>query len=143
MGVVLELRNESFTYANVQEPTIRNLSLQTRSSTLTIVLGPVGSGKSTLLKAILKHTSRTFSPLHTSTIAYCAQDPWLPDLTVQNIVVGTLNLDPGWYSTVLDVCASRLILKPSLLNTEQSLGRTAFPSAVGCVNGGHWPVQFT
>jgi ATP-binding cassette subfamily C (CFTR/MRP) protein 1 len=99
--IVLELRNASFTYENVLEPTMRNLNMQVRSSTLTMIFGPVGSGKSTLLKTILKHAYQSRPLL---TIAYCAQDPWLPNLTLQNIVMGESDLDPEWYSAVLDAC---------------------------------------
>ncbi|CAI4212352.1 unnamed protein product [Parascedosporium putredinis] len=68
----------------------------------------VGSGKSTLLKSLLGELEqvsgvRVIQP--NLKIAYCDQEPWLLDQTVQKNITGDLEYDPEWYSTVVEACA--------------------------------------
>ena len=37
--------------------------------------------------------------------AYCAQDPWLPNLTVRETIVGNSDFDDEWYMKILHCCA--------------------------------------
>lgn len=43
------------------------------------VLGPVGSGKSTLLRAFLGELPGTSLPAPPQNVAYCSQQPWIPE----------------------------------------------------------------
>ncbi|KAK4500247.1 hypothetical protein PRZ48_008436 [Zasmidium cellare] len=76
-----------------------------------LLVGPVGSGKSTLLRTIigdlpLATGQRIIAPKMNS-FAFCSQDPWLPNDTVQNLVLGQSDFDPEWYTTVTSACALR------------------------------------
>ncbi|KAL2076084.1 hypothetical protein VTL71DRAFT_1027 [Oculimacula yallundae] len=95
-----------FTYPGSDKPALQNIDLIIPPSSLTIVVGPVGSGKSTLLKAVMSFCSegRTSSQQLPSDVAYCSQEPWLPNDTVQNIILGPLEMDYEWYHSVLKAC---------------------------------------
>jgi ABC-type multidrug transport system fused ATPase/permease subunit len=71
------------------------------------LLGPLGCGKSTLLKALLGELSEfdgTVS-IAASRVAYCAQSPWIPNLSIREVILHDAPLDPVWYRTVLHACA--------------------------------------
>ena len=93
-----------------RSPAIRDADLSLPAGSLTILLGPIGSGKSTLIKAILGELSPGSGCILTSSkqMSYCAQDPWLPNLSVKNVICGpneTQSVDEDWYRTVLHACA--------------------------------------
>ncbi|KAH8806029.1 ABC transporter [Xylogone sp. PMI_703] len=68
----------------------------------TIVLGAVGCGKSTLLKSLLGELSTFDGMIHVDCprVAYSAQNPWLPNDTVRNIIAGPGDIDEPWYQAV-------------------------------------------
>ncbi|GLA61413.1 hypothetical protein AtubIFM54640_001932 [Aspergillus tubingensis] len=37
-------------------------------------------------------------------IAYCAQAPWLPSVTIRDAIIGDSNYDQEWYKLVVDAC---------------------------------------
>ncbi|KAJ0414514.1 P-loop containing nucleoside triphosphate hydrolase protein [Aspergillus carlsbadensis] len=76
---------------------------------LTLVIGPVGSGKSTLLRCLLgEHSSFTGDiRVNTRSVAFCAETPWIPAQTVQEVILGEETFDGAWYGAVVDACALR------------------------------------
>ncbi|KAI5358401.1 Putative AAA+ ATPase domain, ABC transporter type 1, transmembrane domain-containing protein [Septoria linicola] len=83
-------------------------SVTVHRNTLNMVVGAVGSGKSTLLKAIigdLQLSAGTRRAKPNMTFSYCAQDAWLPNDTIRNIIVGQSQLDETWLATVIQACA--------------------------------------
>ncbi|KAM0306073.1 hypothetical protein ACHAO8_010900 [Botrytis cinerea] len=92
---------------------LRDLDLEFRQSSFTMILGPSGSGKSTLLRAILSEAkySGTIS-INTHQIAYCPQVPWLFTGTIQQNVCGLEvgAVDETWYKSVLHACALDSVL---------------------------------
>ncbi|KAH8589326.1 P-loop containing nucleoside triphosphate hydrolase protein [Bisporella sp. PMI_857] len=75
-----------------------------------MIVGIVGTGKSALLKAIIGELKCRVGKIEcdSANIAYCAQTPWLPNLTVRQIVCGyqfELTEDKEWYDTVVHACA--------------------------------------
>lgn len=103
---VLSIRDASFSYNESEEPILKNISLDIHPSTLTIVTGSVGSGKSSLLKAIIGSIlCVTGSCSMTQAPAYCSQEPWLPNVTIERAVIGPSDLEPEWYSRVMQACA--------------------------------------
>jgi ATP-binding cassette subfamily C (CFTR/MRP) protein 1 len=92
-----------------QRTILQDISLDLQVGSFTLVLGPVGSGKSTLLRAVIGDTkldagSRTASKDFRS-FAFCSQEPWLPNDSIQSIILGESDYDSTWYSTVVDACA--------------------------------------
>ncbi|KAK6189291.1 Tryptophan--tRNA ligase, mitochondrial [Pestalotiopsis sp. IQ-011] len=78
------------------------------AKSVTMIIGPVASGKTTLLRTILgeinpEHGGST--SIASRRIAYAAQDPWLPNASIRNVITGPTNMkdkfDPSWYSKTL------------------------------------------
>ncbi|RYP12004.1 hypothetical protein DL765_007520 [Monosporascus sp. GIB2] len=89
-------------------PLLRNVSFEVRPSEICFIFGQAGSGKSSLLdiiagraQALKSVTSITKDFTHA---AYCEQSPWLPNDTIQNVIIGAERLDRAWFSQVLSLC---------------------------------------
>nr|POE51560.1 multidrug resistance-associated protein 1 [Quercus suber] len=72
------------------------------------IIGPAGAGKSTLLRTImgeleLSHGSRSVGQLNLG-YGFCAQDPWLPNSSIRDIIIGASELDDEWYKSVISAC---------------------------------------
>lgn len=86
---------------------LRNITLGLQRG-LMVILGSVGSGKSTLLLGMLNELHLTRGSLRWTSfqqMAYCAQNPWIPHLSVREVISGDMGFDRAWYSTVLRACA--------------------------------------
>lgn len=70
------------------------------------VMGPVGCGKSTLLKSLLGELSAFDGTIRRgfNSVAYCDQNPWLPNETIRNIVVAEGDWDEAWYQRCINAC---------------------------------------
>jgi ATP-binding cassette subfamily C (CFTR/MRP) protein 1 len=94
---------------NSQRAILRDISLDLQEASFTLVLGPVGSGKSALLRVVMADTkldagSRSVSKDFHS-FAFCSQEPWLPNDSIRNIIIGESEYDSIWYTTVVRACA--------------------------------------
>lgn len=74
---------------------------------LTFIVGPVGCGKSTLIKTLLGELSGLEGNVQTNFngVAYCDQNPWIPNETVRNIITGFSEVDESWYNVVTQACS--------------------------------------
>ncbi|KAM9820901.1 ATP-binding cassette sub-family C member 4-like [Neosynchiropus ocellatus] len=92
--------------ANLDAPSLQNVSVTVTSHQLLTVVGPVGAGKSSLLSTILGELSCETGTLKVrGRIAYASQQPWLfPGSIRSNILFGR-ELDPKRYKQVLKACA--------------------------------------
>lgn len=88
------------------EPILQNVDVSLSHGSLNLVLGPVGSGKSTLLKAILGEATVCKGDIQVNygPSAYCAQTPWLQNLSVRDTIIGQSSFDSEWYKSVLHAC---------------------------------------
>ncbi|RMZ79569.1 hypothetical protein DV737_g3391, partial [Chaetothyriales sp. CBS 132003] len=111
---LLTLKDASFTIGTTNEPILRNISISIFTKTWTIIIGPVGSGKSVLLLALLDELHLKAGSIDRAAtlrggIGYCAQDAWLPNLSIRDIIcaddIG--NIDETWYNTVVEACVLR------------------------------------
>lgn len=70
---------------------LTDVSLQVQPATLVCVVGPVGSGKTALLRAIIGDVrlNKGRIDLGNEGVAYCAQDPWLPNDTAKDIILSS------------------------------------------------------
>jgi ABC-type multidrug transport system fused ATPase/permease subunit len=86
-----------------------HINLAIAPETLNLIVGPVGSGKSTLLKVLIGdvvlNQGHLFEQASSLGLSYCAQEPWLPNDIVRNIVIGQSRIDEAWYSAVMQACA--------------------------------------
>jgi ABC-type bacteriocin/lantibiotic exporter with double-glycine peptidase domain len=83
------------------------VSFESKTGTLTMIIGPVGSGKSTLLKAILGEwvPEKGAIEIDTPVIGYCSQSPWLQNSSIRDNIVGAGTYDLDWYHSVVQICA--------------------------------------
>jgi ATP-binding cassette subfamily C (CFTR/MRP) protein 1 len=104
--MALIIRNGAFGWSNTEEPVLRNIDLNISKGQLVAIVGPVGVGKSTLLKAILGETPRHQGEVQVAKadIAWCEQEAWLINNSVQENIVGFSDFDPKLYKEVIHCC---------------------------------------
>ncbi|KAG7381562.1 hypothetical protein PHYPSEUDO_005912 [Phytophthora pseudosyringae] len=85
---------------------LRNVNLEVKAGDFLVLHGPVGCGKSSLCSALLgemvKHNGTVFAG---GSVAYCSQQPWIQNMTVQDNILFGLLYDRNKYEKVLDACA--------------------------------------
>ncbi|MCJ1286054.1 hypothetical protein MMC26_005396 [Xylographa opegraphella] len=127
------MENASIGYTFQGANVLNDINLEISPCSLTMVTGLVGCGKSTLLKALLGELPTNKGLIKTSMreIAYCAQDAWLPNISLREIVLGGSVYDETWYNSIFRACAlDQDILK--LSNGDQ----TIVGSKGGSLSGG-------
>lgn len=106
---ILALRAASVRLGKEGKDLLQDIDLVVKAHTLTMLVGPVGSGKSTLLRLLVGDVKASSGQRQTSPLvndyAYCAQDPWIPNGTVKELVVGYSGSDDVWLHTVLEATA--------------------------------------
>ena len=103
---VITLENNSFTWEISKTPFLKDIDLKVLRGSVTVCVGAVGSGKTMLLESILGETICSLGPApsYTSSIAYCAQQPWLENGTIQSNIIGVSQFDLKWYKTATLTC---------------------------------------
>ncbi|VUC23409.1 unnamed protein product [Clonostachys rosea] len=109
--IMLSVKNADFAIKSTKMPVLFNVDLDIAKGTWTIVTGPVGCGKSLLLLALLDQLYLMKGSVHRHKslergVGYCAQDPWLPNLTIREVITSPLIgvVDEAWYDTVIEAC---------------------------------------
>lgn len=93
------------------------VSFKIDHGSLAVLVGPTGCGKSTILKALLGEVDTEEGTIHKSTnmVGYCAQTPWLVNLSIRHNICGPLlqeqAIDEAWYEAVVHACC----LEPDFL----------------------------
>ncbi|KAH7035248.1 P-loop containing nucleoside triphosphate hydrolase protein [Microdochium trichocladiopsis] len=74
---------------------------------LNVVCGRVGCGKTALLEGILGELDQTagHSVLPNEMVGYCAQAPWLQNMSIRDNILFNFPYDPVRYRQVIDACA--------------------------------------
>jgi ATP-binding cassette subfamily C (CFTR/MRP) protein 1 len=103
---------ESFGWDQNEAVILKNLKVNIQPGAVTAIVGPVGSGKSAFLNSLLgemismsptsEELPRGRLGLHTA--AYCSQQPWLENKTIQQNIVGPTLFDREWYERVVSSC---------------------------------------
>lgn len=111
----LELRNATFSWPGLSETILQHLHL-TFSRGLTVVFGPVAAGKTALLQALLGELDLREGELlkPQGPIGYCAQTPWLQNMTIRENILFNAPYDDVRYKATLEACA----LLPDLANMK-------------------------
>ncbi len=96
----------SFGWSALKPRIAQDINLRVRSSTITMIIGPVGCGKSTLLKGMLGETFSSSGFVYTAStrVALAEQDPWVANTTIAENVRCQSQYDSDWYNTVIDAC---------------------------------------
>ena len=104
---ILILKGAAFGVKEGGAPITHGLSLEVHRSSLTMVIGRVGSGKSTLLKGLVGELPTSAGSIQSTfkESAYCEQQPWLVNDSIQNNILGHSALEAKWYETVINSCA--------------------------------------
>lgn len=86
---------------------LKDISLKIPWGDLTMIWGPINSGKSALAKLLLGEAELSDGTVSIgcSTAAYCSQEPWIPNCTILEAVIGTLPLVEARYRAVIRACA--------------------------------------
>jgi ABC-type multidrug transport system fused ATPase/permease subunit len=90
----------------IEKSKYNSISFEASRGSLTTVIGPVGCGKTTLLRTVLgelRPNSGSIS-VRTPYIAYCSQNPWLPNGRIKDLIIGANEIDEKWYSKVISIC---------------------------------------
>lgn len=85
----------------------KEISFNIPRNGLTVLYGPTGSGKSTLLRLMIGDNvplSGTVSTMD-QLVGFCAQPPWIANLSIRDNIVGAFAFDEKRYQMVLHTCA--------------------------------------
>ncbi|KAI0382025.1 canalicular multispecific organic anion transporter 1 [Hypomontagnella monticulosa] len=109
----IEFRNASFAWPTNGKLVLEDLDLHFPTG-LTVIYGKVGSGKTALLEAILGELDQIKGDctLPNEMVGYCAQSPWLQNMSIQDNILFNFPMDKARYNEVLDTCE----LMPDLAN---------------------------
>ena len=104
---IIILKNAAFGVNEEGAPITHGLNLDVRRSSLAMVIGRVGSGKSTLLKGLIGELPLSAGSMQSifTESAYCEQQPWLANASIQNNILGYSTMEAKWYETVIKSCA--------------------------------------
>lgn len=85
---------------------IKDVNISIAQASLVLVVGPVATGKSVFLKTILGETNLAHGKvlIGSETFAFCDQKPWLPNLSIRDVIVGENEYEEARYLEVLYVC---------------------------------------
>ena len=103
---VISLRGSSFAWKKSKTLFFKKINLKIPRGSVTLCVEGVGSGKTMLMKSILGETVCSLGSAlsRVSSVAYCAQQPWLEHGTIQSNIIGVTQYDSTWYKTVVRVC---------------------------------------
>jgi ABC-type multidrug transport system fused ATPase/permease subunit len=92
--------------AKGETPFLRDIRLELRRGTLTVVVGQVGSGKSALVSALLGELAlcgeASGAPRILGRVAYVAQTAWVQSLTLRDNIIFGLPFDAARYAAAVE-----------------------------------------
>jgi ATP-binding cassette, subfamily C (CFTR/MRP), member 1 len=103
---MVKVTNADFTAIQGQDPILKDISFECRPGSLSAIVGPAGSGKTMLIHSLLGETVLVKGGviLNCKSVAYCGQESWLSNTTIQDNILFGCNFDYAWYHTVLHAC---------------------------------------
>ncbi|KAH8676059.1 ABC transporter [Xylariales sp. PMI_506] len=102
----IEFRDASLAWPGMHNVVLRDLNLNFTTG-LSVIFGKVGSGKTALLQGILGELDRRAGDcfIPNEMVGYCAQSPWLQNMSIRENILFSAPYDPVRYKQVLDACA--------------------------------------
>ncbi|OAA80128.1 ABC transporter, transmembrane domain, type 1 [Akanthomyces lecanii RCEF 1005] len=88
-------------------PVLREVTFRIPWASHTMMWGPINCGKSTLLKLLLGEVELNGGTISAGSrdIAYCSQETWIENTTVEKVITGTRRLIQPLYSEIVRACA--------------------------------------
>lgn len=92
--------------AGSKTPVLKDLTLSIPPESIMGVFGSTGSGKTTFLHSILGEVEIIDGVIYVNDIpiAYVGQEPYLPNMSVRDCVIGHCPYEEGWFKTVTTAC---------------------------------------
>lgn len=120
----ITVTNASFGWDSSKAPLLQDITMSVPKGKFTLVVGPVGCGKSTLLHVLLGEipSSSGTVRLGSTSIAYCAQNPWHMNGTIRDAILGVSKFDGKWYDRVVTACALRRDFRQLPLGDQSRIG---------------------
>ncbi|RWA09284.1 hypothetical protein EKO27_g5815 [Xylaria grammica] len=102
----VEFRDVTFTWPTNHKIVLKDINLRFTTG-LSIICGKVGAGKTALLQAILGELDRPKGScvLPNQMVGYCAQSPWLQNMSIRDNILFNFPYDSARYKKVVDACA--------------------------------------
>ncbi|KAI1735926.1 ABC transporter [Xylaria scruposa] len=102
----IEFQDATFAWPTNHQTVLKHLNLRFTTG-LSIVCGKVGAGKTALLQAILGDLDRVDGGciVPNQMVGYCAQSPWLQNMSIRDNILFNFPYDPARYKKVVDACA--------------------------------------
>lgn len=104
---VITITNATFVVGDGQTEVLRDISMNIRQGSLTIIVGTTGCGKSSLLKAIVGEVSLVKGSTETrsDSVSYCDQTPWIKNISLRGNIIGESEYNEEWFRLVTKACA--------------------------------------
>lgn len=111
-------------YDNGQQA-FNELTMEFPTKGVCMIAGPVGCGKSTLLKTILGEVGVSEGAVRVDlhSVAYCAQVPWLQNVSIRENILCGEDMEQSWYDEVIEACSLTSDLL-SLSDKDETLAGT-------------------
>lgn len=104
-GCSVKLDRAVIDWEDTESLALDDITLMASDGELLCITGRVGCGKTAFLKAVCGEMHiRSGSVDVKGNIAYCAQQPWLQNTTIEKNILFGQELDPEWYAQVLAAC---------------------------------------
>ncbi|KAI0443678.1 ABC transporter [Xylaria telfairii] len=102
----VEFQDATFAWPTNHKTVLKNLNIRFTTG-LSIICGKVGAGKTALLQAILGDLDRVAGgcTVPNQMVGYCAQSPWLQNMSIRDNILFNFPYDPVRYKKVVDACA--------------------------------------
>lgn len=105
---VLRLQNAQIAPRGVKKALLRDVNFSVNEGSVIAMVGPTSSGKTTILQSMLGEAEVLAGNVYideaATTIAFCGQQVWLPNVTVRECIVGSCEYNAAWFNTVIIYC---------------------------------------
>lgn len=103
---VVHFENASLAPIGSITPVLKEVDLSLAPGSITGVYGSTGSGKTTFMHSVLGEVEVLDGVVYVNDvpIAYVGQEPYLPNASLRDCIVGCCEWDAAWFNTVVTQC---------------------------------------
>lgn len=102
---VVEFLKASIAPEKGKTAVLSDVSIDIPREALAMLSGPTGSGKTTLLRSIIGGADVPEGSLRVDpSIGYCAQEPWIQNVSVRQNIISEYSFEPERYNRVVKAC---------------------------------------